>query len=82
MALLSAQDLIDLWADWMRQNRETITITKTDLKAAVDATDQWVSDNSVSYNNALPAAAKAGLSSPQKASLLSYVLAKRYSSGV
>lgn len=81
MAVLSEQDRFDTWAEWMRQNAEAVTISKTDLRAAFDAIDDWFDTNAATLNNALPAAAKAGLSQPQKAALLSAVIAKRYLKG-
>ena len=58
--------------------REEITITKSDLKAAVDSLDDYLNDNQVDINNALPAAAKAGLTKQQKAIVMAYVTLKRY----
>ena len=61
--------------------REELGVTKAELKAAVDALDQFLSDNQVAINNALPAAAKANLTTPQKARLMIYVVEKRYLTG-
>lgn len=58
-----------------------ITITKPDLLAAVNALDDFLVNNAAAVNNALPAAAKAGLTTAQKALLLMYVVDKRYISG-
>lgn len=52
-------------------------ITKAQLQAAVDAVDAWCDTNATSYNNAIPAAARAALSADQKALLLSYVARRR-----
>ncbi len=57
---------------------EPIAITKVQLRAAVDAADDWMHANAASFNNALPAAAKANLTAAQKAELLATVLLKRY----
>lgn len=56
-------------------------MSKPELKAAVDAADGWVESNKTSYNNALPAAAKAGLTAGQKSNLLKFVLTKRFNKG-
>lgn len=61
---------------------EPCSTLKADLRAAIDAADQWVSDNQVSFNNALPTAAKNTLTTPQKARLLMMVLQRRFLSGV
>lgn len=81
MAVLSEQDRFDLWAEMMRKNTSTIAITKTQLRAAVDAIDTWFSDNAATLNSALPTAARNGLTTSQKAALLSFVIAKRYLAG-
>jgi hypothetical protein len=62
--------------------RETLAgVIKSDIKAAVVATDQWVSDNKVSFNNALPTAAKDNLTADQKSRILTYVVARRFQEG-
>jgi len=62
--------------------RETLAnVTKSDIKAAVVAADQWVSDNKGSFNNALPPAAKDNLTADQKSRILTYVVAKRFQEG-
>jgi len=58
--------------------REACSLTKTQLRAAMDAADDWANSNAASYNSALPAAAQAGLSAAQKARLLAYVITKRW----
>jgi hypothetical protein len=79
MAALSDQDRFDTWAEFMRRtDLGVIAISKSDLRAAVDALDQYFSDNAASINNTLPAAAKAGLTTTQKAILLMVVISKRY----
>ena len=81
MAVLADLDRVDVWADFMRQasrDGETITIEKADLRAAVNALDDHMNDNAAAINNALPAAAKAGLTTTQKALLLMYVVQQRY----
>lgn len=58
--------------------RQEISINKTELKAAVDAIDQYLSDNAVTINNTLPAIAQANLTKQQKAMLMAYVALRRY----
>ena len=59
MAVLSANDRAEIWAKWMRENTDASgTLTKADLKAAVDAIDQWSEDNTAAFNNAIPQPAR------------------------
>ena len=85
MATMSVADQEDVWADLMSKlssRREPIAVSKADLKAAVQAMDLFLSDNAAAVNNAFPAAAKAGLTTSQKAEVLAYVALKRYGGGV
>lgn len=52
-------------------------ITKPDLKAAVDATDDWLDANQTSFNTALPQPFRGAASLPQKTFLLCYVAMRR-----
>lgn len=62
---------------WMRDNREDTGFTKADVRAAINAIDDWVAANQTSYNNALPTAVKNGASQTQKTMLLCYVLMRQ-----
>jgi hypothetical protein len=44
-------------------------LTTADLRAAVDATDDWIEANKASYNAALPEPARSTLTARQKAYL-------------
>lgn len=78
MAILSDADRREAWARWMRENQEEIGILKADLRAAVNAADQWVEDNQASYNSAIPQPARSAMTDKQKARLLFYVVDKRF----
>jgi len=80
MAVLSEQDRLTAWAEFMREGG--VSITKADLRAAVDALDDWFDANAATLNTALPLAARNGLTTTQKARLLRAVIARRYLSGV
>lgn len=56
-------------------------VTKSDIRAAVDSTDQWVEDNKTSFNDSLPAATKDNLTAEQKSQILTYVVARRFQEG-
>lgn len=83
MANLSDSDRAALWADFMRHfpEGETCSVNKTDLRAAVNAIDTWLNTNAAALNSAIPQPARSGLTTPQKARLLQYVVARRYLSG-
>jgi predicted metalloprotease len=81
MAVLSDQDRFDVWADFMRSardNLENIPISKADLRAAVNAADQWADDNATSFNTAIPQPARSALTAKQKARLLVWVVRRRF----
>lgn len=59
--------------------REPIALIKSDLRAAVDATDDWIDLNQASYNAALPLAARNNLTASQKTLLFCAVAAYRVS---
>lgn len=47
------------------------------IKAAVDAADDWADANAAAFNTALPAAFRNGATVEQKTLLLAYVILKR-----
>jgi hypothetical protein len=84
MAVLSDNDRTDVWAELMRElstDHETISITKADLRAAVNAIDVFLNDNAAAINTAIPQPARGALSASQKARLLVFVVRKRYITG-
>jgi hypothetical protein len=82
MAILSNNDRAAVWADFMRDTANISNgaggLTKAQLRAAVDAVDQWVDDNATAFNTAIPSAARTALTSRQKAALLLYVVRRRW----
>lgn len=77
MAVLPEVDRANVNAHWMRFNAEACAFTKMQLRAAVDATDQWIDDNQSSYNAALPVAFRNNASLTQKTLLFCYVAMRR-----
>jgi hypothetical protein len=69
------------FAQRLSDDFEACSLTKADLLAAVNATDQWVEDNKASFNSALPAAAQSGLTAAQKAELMVFVVRRRWEVG-
>jgi hypothetical protein len=78
MAVLSDPNRVLVWAGYMRRNDEDVALLKTELRAAVNATDQWIDDNASSFNQALPVAARTALTARGKARLLMEVLERRF----
>lgn len=85
MAVLPEQDRLELWAELMRRysvDGETIGVTKPELRAAVDAIDDFMDANAAAINQALPQPARGVLTTAQKAILLTFVVERRYLVGV
>lgn len=78
MAVLSDAEREFAWRKFMDDNLETITITKQDLRTAVNDIDQWVDDNASSFNTAISQPARAALTATQKAFLLVKVVERRF----
>lgn len=81
MALLTDQERAHVTAQLqtdLSRNQETVTIAKSELRAAVNAADGWAEANAADFNQTLPQPARGNLTAKQKARLLSYVLYKRY----
>lgn len=57
---------------------EVDSLTFDDLLAAVVATDDWIVDNTASFNAALPLPARSVLTARQKALLFSFVQRRRW----
>lgn len=79
MAALPDMDRARVWRGVMRalDFGSVPNVTKSDLRAAVDATDAWVEANAASYNIALPVIFRNNATAGQKA-LLVAVVAMRY----
>lgn len=78
MAVLSAEERRRVWAHLMRVwDSGSVPVTKTDLRAAVDATDQWIEDNQAAYNAALPQPFRGAATTTQKTLVFCYVAMRR-----
>lgn len=81
MAALPDNDRAAIWSAFMSELssvREPIAVTKTDLRAAFNAVDDWVDANAASLNAAIPQPARAALTRQQKARLLMLVIRQRF----
>ena len=77
MTVLDSTNRARTAAQWMRANADAAGFTKTDLRAAVDATDTWIDGNAAAFNAALPAAFRTAASQQQKTLLFCYVALRR-----
>jgi hypothetical protein len=81
MAALPDTDRFNTWALFMADagmQRQSLPLSKVDLRAAVNAIDDWVDANTAAYNAAVPQPARGALTTKQKAQLLLYVVKKRF----
>lgn len=80
MAVLSDAHRQSLRDEAMRISSDLnvpLAVVKSALRAAVDATDDWIDDNAASFNSALPTAARNNLTAKQKTQLFMIVARKR-----
>jgi len=80
MPVMDATNRLRTWAQTMRDwpsNIGTPSVTKQELRAAVDATDAWIEANQASFNAALPQPFRGAATVPQKAFLFCYVAMRR-----
>jgi hypothetical protein len=66
-----------VWAHLMRAAPGGWPVTKPELRAAVDATDDWIEANQTSFNQALPQPFRGSASLIQKTMLFAYVAFRR-----
>jgi len=78
MAALPDQTRADMSADIQRTPDCPGGVTKAELRAAINAADDWADANAAAYNAALPAAARTALTARQKARVLEFVIRKRW----
>lgn len=80
MALLDATSRQRVWAQAMRDIPRDVglpEITKQELKAAMDAMDDWIEAQQLTFNLALPQPFRAAATGRQKSVLFMMVLARR-----
>lgn len=74
---LDATGRFRVWAHVMRSGIGSVAVSKADLRAAVDATDDWIESNSTSFNQALPLPFRTSANLVQKTLLFCYVAMRR-----
>ena len=77
MAALSDPLRVKLWRKFMESGNFPPTVLKSDLRAAINAADDWVDSNASSYNTALPQPFRGAATSAQKALILAYIALER-----
>lgn len=83
MAVLTPDKRLEVRDEAMRDNRLGLLngLLKGDLAAAINGLDDYINANAAAINQAIPQPARANLTTPQKALLLMFVVAKRYLTG-
>jgi hypothetical protein len=81
VAVLSDQDRAEVTQEFMAQAQGPHTITKADIRAAVNALDEWYNSNAASANAALPQPARGQMTTTDKAHLSNLIVNKRYVKG-
>jgi len=76
MAILDAANRLRVFAHMLRLVAWP-GLVKADVKAAIDAVDDWAETNAASYNSALPQPFRATATSSQKALVLAFVCMRR-----
>lgn len=66
-----------VWQEFMEQGHCPGALTKAQLRAAVDAVDDWVDANASAFNTALPQPFRGAATSAQKAIVLAFVALRR-----
>lgn len=80
MAALLDEDRIGVWSEFMRQPEggEVFSLTKQDLRIAVNDIDAWIDANASSFNSAISQPARGALTTRQKVRLFLYVVRRRF----
>ena len=81
MALLNEADKDAIFKeleDELSSDNFSVSFGRPDGRLSVDNVDQWVEDNFASFNNSLPAAVKADLSTKWKIRLFDKVIKRRW----
>lgn len=86
MAVLSDAARTAIWREYAEEisaaRAGVGSLTKAQLKAAIDAIDSWADANAAAMNSAIPQPARGVLTSTQKARLLMLVIARRHRDAV
>ncbi len=81
MATLTTQERAEVRAGFWEEcsaDRELCDLLKADGQAAVDAMDDWINANAVSFNSAIPQPARSTMTARQKVRLFRDIMRKRW----
>jgi hypothetical protein len=79
VAVLADADRAAVRDAWMHENNLPLgALSKADLRAAVDAIDDWADANAAAFNAAIPPPARTSLNARQKAWLFYHVVRRRF----
>lgn len=81
VATLTSADRQAIWSKFMEEASRLwlgVNLSKLELRAAVDATDNWINSNAASFNTALPVEARTNLTTKQKWELFLLVARRRW----
>ncbi len=81
MAVLTEADRVfcrTQFAEQLSAEFESLGLIKSEVRAAIDATDSWINDNKASFNTALPEPARSTMNASQKARLFNLVSLRRF----
>ena len=81
MAELSEEDRAEVTQEFMALALGPHTITKQDIRAAVNALDTWYNANAAAANQALPQPARSQMTTVDKAHMSTLIVNKRYLKG-
>jgi hypothetical protein len=82
MAVLSNADRLELWAEFMRRNKETWgAVTKDDLKTVVDSLDAWADANKADALASIPQPTRGRMTAGQVALCFALIVEKRWTAG-
>ncbi len=85
MTILSVDDRVAGNNEYLAERnleRDSLALTKAQIKAAFDAVDVWMDSVQAAFNTAIPQPARGALTTAQKAKLLIAVAKRRHLSGV
>lgn len=82
MAQLTEQQRAEIWAKIMQvfsaDNDAVGSMSKQDLRNAVDAIDTWIDDNTNNFNVSIPQPTRNALTAKQKSRILMLIVGKRW----
>lgn len=81
MAVLSDNDRFEIvkrFGSDLSASRTAFNLSRADLRAAINAIDDWVDANAAAFNTAIPQPARGTLTAKQKAQLLFFVVNRRF----